>query len=680
MPLPMLRLLQVLIWTALTLSALQVCAHQADARTLSARIARVKTAAATAQDVRVQLHWPSLSAEGELLVQAGQVESPDLGYRFRDLAWRCPLRRDGKGGWQCAGDVRSGRAAPLRLSLQLGVASTEVRLSRGAAALDVHRSAAAPDATRIDLTRVPLAWLQALAAQAWPAGRIKAGTLDGRLTVTAPAQAPLRIAGPLVLKGAALDTPDGAIAAEGVGAGLQIETALGETRSLRLQGHLAGGELLFGNAYVSLQQRAVELGIDAEQRKGEGWRLPRLSWRDNGILAIDGSAALTAEANLRALDIQARSANLTPLRDAYLSGWLGLAGLGQLKMSGAADARVRFADGVLHRAEGRLHEVAFDDPQGRFRFDRLDGSVSYSADAPVASELAWAGGALYGLAFGAARLPFDSRDGELRLSRAVTFPMLGGRVGLDGLRLRPPEGERGLDIRFGLSLDTLDVGQLAKALDWPAFTGELSGHLPEAHYANDRLDLEGGLTMQLFGGSVTVSSLAMERPFGVAPTLSSNLVLERVDLESLTGVFGFGSITGKLYGRVDALRLVDWQPVAFDAEFHTRKARGVRQRISQRAVQDLSSVGDATFMSSLQSRLIGFFDDFGYDRIGLSCKLADEVCTMGGLGSAGQGFTIVEGSGVPRLSVVGYHRRVDWPTLLERLEAVSKGDLKPVVQ
>jgi hypothetical protein len=32
------------------------------------------------------------------------------------------------------------------------------------------------------------------------------------------------------------------------------------------------------------------------------------------------------------------------------------------------------------------------------------------------------------------------------------------------------------------------------------------------------------------------------------------------------------------------------------------------------------------------------------------------------------------------LTVVGFNHRVDWPTLVERLAAVSKGDIKPVVQ
>jgi hypothetical protein len=172
----------------------------------------------------------------------------------------------------------------------------------------------------------------------------------------------------------------------------------------------------------------------------------------------------------------------------------------------------------------------------------------------------------------------------------------------------------------------------------------------------------------------------MERPFGVAPTLSADFALHGLDLMAITEVFDFGSISGRLDGRIDALRLVDWSPVTFDAELHTVRRRGVRQRISQRAVQNISSVGDASFVGSLQARLIGLFDDFGYARIGISCRLANQVCAMGGLRSSGEGFTIVEGAGIPRLDVVGFNRNVDWPTLVERVAAVGSGDVKPVFE
>jgi hypothetical protein len=248
------------------------------------------------------------------------------------------------------------------------------------------------------------------------------------------------------------------------------------------------------------------------------------------------------------------------------------------------------------------------------------------------------------------------------------------------MTLRPPADGRGAEAVFGLSVEGLDIGTLAEAFGAPAFRGELTGRLPRARYAQERLDFEGGLSLDAFDGRVEVSSLSMERPFGVAPTLAADLRIEDLDLLALTEVFDFGSITGRLDGRIDALRLVDWSVTAFDARLQTDPSRGVRQRISQRAVQSISSVGDNSFVTTLQGQLIGLFNDFGYKRIGIGCRLENEVCDMTGLRSAGDTFTIVEGGGIPRLTVIGIHRRVDWPTLVERVAAVGSGDVAPVVE
>ena len=667
------------ILTLLLSCTLWLATGGAQARTATAKIARVSTAVATLERVSVQLTWPQDAAQGQLRLRAERVEAPELGYRFRDLDWRCPLRRDGHGGWLCEGPLRGGRGAPLQLSVALGTATTDAVLGRGPARIALHRSAAAPDATRLDLTQVPLAWTQALLSQAWSAAGITGGRLDSRLTITAPPDRPLRIAGPLDLSDAAFDTADGSIAAQGLGAKLAIDAQLGGDDSVVVDGALHGGELLFGRTYVSLQQRMIALRVEANRKGTQPWQLPRVAWNDPGILSVAGSVALGPDAGVDSLDLRLHSPDLTPLRDGYLSGWLGTAGMGDLELDGAADAVVSVRGGAMAEAMLRLHDATFHDPRERFGFTGLDGDLHFSASTSVASELRWSGGVLYGLPFGAARMPFDSADGVLHLREPLSLPILGGRARLRQLAIRPSAAGEKLDIRFGLALDQLDVARLSAALGWPAFTGELSGDIPEARYANDRLDFDGGLAMQLFGGSVVVSALSMERPFGTAPTLSADIVLDDIGLEALTGAFDFGGITGALDGRIDGLRLVDWQPVAFDAQLRTDRKRGVRQRISQRAVQDLSSVGDASFVTSLQAQLLGIFDDFGYSRIGIGCRLRDEVCEMSGLGSAGRGFTIVRGSGLPRLTVVGFNRRVDWPTLVERLTAVGSGDVKPVV-
>lgn len=677
MPRSILRLPPMLLLCLLPLFAPQ----PAQARTMTANIARVTTAVATLEGVQVRLHWPSQAPRGELLLRAARVDAPDLGYAFRDMAWHCPLSRDGQGGWRCDGELQAANGKPLRLSLDLATASTDAVLTQGAARFALHRNAATPDDTRLDLTRVPLAWAQALSTQAWADGQLKAGTLDGRLMVHAPARGPVRVDGTLALAGGALETADATIAAENVGGRFRIDyRKFPASTLLTVDSELRGGELLFGSAYIALPSTPVPLQLDAMQRGDGGWSLSTIAWRDGDTLDARGSAAFAADGTLRDLDFELRSSDIAPLGERYLSGWLGIAGLSGLQLSGAFDIRVRVAQGALAAFDANLHAVSLRAADERFRFDGLDGDLRFSSADAVDSNLRWQGGAIGDIAFGASTLPLRSADGELSLRSDVSLPVLGGNVRIDGFVLRPPAQSEGLRIQSGLTFDALDLGALAKSLGAPPFRGTLSGRIPLARYADERLDFDGGLTMRIFDGTVAVSALSMERPFGVATTLSADLDLDDLDLLAITEVFDFGSITGRLDGRIHDLRLVDWSATAFDAELHTEPKSGVRQRISQRAVQNISSVGDASFVGSLQGQLIGLFDDFGYRRIGISCKLSNEVCAMGGLRSAGDGFTIVEGAGVPRLDVVGYNRNVDWPTLVERLAAVGKGDVKPVFE
>jgi hypothetical protein len=666
------------------LLSLLVLAGPMQARELRARIAKVTTPVATLSGVTVQLQWPADADEGQLTLTARRVVAPDLGYRFDTLTWTCPLRRGAtQEGWRCDGQIRSAGRAPLALSVDLATASTDAVLAKGSAYLALHRSAATPDLTRIDLTRVPLAWSQALLSQAWPAANLKAGHMSGSLGIDAAASRPLRVAGRLAVSGLGLDTKDGSIAAEGLGADLAIDYRSSSAVSLvTIDGQLRGGEMLAGNAYIALPPTPVVIGLAARQAGSDGWEIPQFSWDDGDAMRVHGGLGFNTELDLQDADLHVESSDLAPLRPRYLSGWLGLFGLSELKLQGAMSARVVLKDGEMTTADADLRDVSVVDAQDRFRFEGLSGKPVFSSDAAAQSSLRWSGGALQGLEFGAADLPLRSEDGSIGLTQAITVPTLGGGLRIEGLNLRPPAGERGMEFDFSLTLESLDVGKLSAALDWPAFKGQLDGHIPNVRYANDRLDLDGTLTARIFDGTVLVSGLAMERPFGTAPTLSADIVLDDLNLQSLTEVFGFGEITGALDGSIRQLRLVDWSAQSFDAELHTDPTWKGRQRISQRAVQDLSNVGGGSggLGDSLQAQALKLFEDFGYRQIGISCQLAEEVCNMDGLSSAGNSFSIVQGSGLPRLSVVGFNRRVDWPTLVERLVAVTEGESTPVIE
>lgn len=599
------------------------------------------------------------------------------------------MQRAARKGWRCEGLIAAPGVAPFRLALRFNDAGTDASLERNGARLALQRRAMTPDLTRIDLARVPVQWAQALAAQAWPSGQFNQGRLDGSLVITAPKNAPLRVQGPLALSGAALQSRDGSLLAENIDARFDVDYRTRAGRSqLGLDGTVAG-EALFGETCLGLSGRPVGLSLRGEKSPGQGWRLPRIEWRDGATLVARGSAAFGNDATVSALDLAFESADAGGLRDRYLSGFPGRLGMADVALSGALDGAIRHAGGRLHRADARLHGVDVNDPRGRFLLRGLEGSLAFSGAEPVDSELRWTQARMYGLDFGPTALPFRSADGVLTLQRNAQVPLFGGRIDIHDLRIQPPAAGAGLQMEFALALDAVDLGQMANALGLPEFDGELHGEIPKARYADDMLTFEGGLSLGIFEGAMQLTNLAMERPFGTAPTLSADIDFNDIDLLRLTEVFDFGSISGKLDGYIHHLRLVDWTPVQFDAALVTDRKPGVRQRISQSAVQNISRVGDASFVSSLQGRLIGLFDDFGYRRLGIRCQLNNTVCAMGGLGdldeahtprSDSSGFTIVEGAGLPRLNVVGYNRRVDWPTLVERLKSVGKGEVKAVIE
>jgi hypothetical protein len=386
------------------------------ARSVQMHIDHVVTSVARMDDVRVRLQWAATASEGDLVLTARRVDAADMGYHFRDITWHCGLRRPAVGRWECTGPLHSGRGQPMTLAVDLEPTLTRAALTHGSARLGVVRRAQTPDDTQVDLTRVPLAWAQALLAQGWQAGQMKGGTLDASLRVRAPKNQPLDITGPLQLSNVAFDTPDATIAGERLGGRfvLSYRKTPVQTR-VQLDGPLLGGAFLVGNAYVALPDRPVGLRIDALLDKGRGWQLPVIRWRDGETLTATGSAGFGADTSLQALDMHLHSGDLSPIAQRYLSGWLAVAGLADLKLSGAADADVRMQDARLQVAGLSLHDVDMVDAKGRFRFEGLSGEPRFSATAPVAGLLQWRQGQLYGIDFGAASLPVDSSAGAMHL-------------------------------------------------------------------------------------------------------------------------------------------------------------------------------------------------------------------------------------------------------------------------
>jgi hypothetical protein len=478
-----------------------------------------------------------------------------------------------------------------------------------------------------------------------------------------------------------LETPDGWLAAAAMQGRLRLNyREVGKQTSIQTRYTAQGGEFLAQGLYVLFPKTPVEIEVQMQKSGASNWNIPLIQWQDPKVLAVTGTASLNASAELADASLNLNLPDLATARDRYLSGFLAPAGFPDLLLTGSTRAKINLRNKQLDQLDVNLDNINAVDKKARFTFAGVNGNLRWTQQAEsVQSTFGWSSAAMYGIGLGKAKFAFDSADGRLNLSQAANIQALEGIIRVDHFRWQPPKADLSTRFDLGMSMDKLDMASLSQRLGWPAFSGSISGKIPNARYQDNILNLDGGLQIAVFGGQAALSNLVMERPFGVAPTLSADIVLDNIDMEPMTKAFDFGSITGSLDGHINKLRLVDWTPVAFEAKFYTDEKWKGKRRISQRAIRDISSVAGSGLMAGLQNQVLKVFQDFGYDKIGISCKLKDNVCAMDGVGSAGDGYIIVAGGGLPRIQVVGFRRQVDWPTLISRLQAATEGQA-PVIQ
>ncbi|MFN2308486.1 MAG: hypothetical protein ABR553_01950 [Gammaproteobacteria bacterium] len=405
------------------------------------------------------------------------------------------------------------------------------------------------------------------------------------------------------------------------------------------------------------------------------------------VLDHPGVAQARAELRLRlgdtttleSVEAQLDEAHLPGAYLSYIQPWLH-GGVGDaLETAGRFSGSYRYHAGGDTALRLRVQDVDIADTGQRFGVNHLNGVIDWASDAvPRTSELAWQGGSLYRLGIGAAQLAVVSRGLQFELREPTRIPVLDGALLIDDLALSDPGAET-QRWRFDGVLTPVSMEAVAAALGWPDFGGQLSGMIPSVQFADGVLEVGGVLLARAFDGEVTVRNLRLEQPFGAVPRLWADIAVDNLDLEALTGTFEFGRITGRLGGHVKGLQMAAWQPVAFDARLATPEGDRSRHRISQKAVDNLSSIGGGVG-GALSRTFLGMFEDFPYDRLGLSCVLENGVCRMNGVAPAQQGYYIVKGRFLPpRINVVGYSDRVDWKTLIGRLKSVTL-DQAPVLR
>jgi hypothetical protein len=546
------------------------------------------------------------------------------------------------------------------------------------------------DELRLELETVdqPVTLLAGLAGLPAETAWLSRGRFDAAFSLLQAADRPPDVSVRFDGTDLSFDSPAGQYAGEALALTLHGKLDFTDVPGFDLHGAFAAGELLVGDFYRNFADAALNFDVRGAWTD-HAIELARIRLGDGGALAVEAAARIGGAVNDDNDDIDHAgpdwSLEVTNLELSfpeayrrYLEPVAAAWALDGLELTGTVSWNGEWQGGALTSGDLEIGDFSIvDTSRERFAVTGLEARLR-PGDHEFDSRVAWRGLLIGRINFGAGNALLDSEPGAIALREPLRLEVLGGRLDLAALKILLPgrraNGPGEPDIMLRASIEDLDMEQLTTALDWPAFGGRVSGEIPGVSLDDGVLAVDGEIRFEVFDGLVTVGNLSVERPFGVLLSLAADVEIANLDLQPLTSAFSFGQIAGRLDGYIRDLRMLDWKPVAFDAWLGTPARQESSKDISRQAVNRLTEIGGGGATAALSGPLMRMFSNFSYRRLGLGCTLRDNICTLRGLGDDGAGVLLLQGAGVPKITIRAFNRNIDWPQMVANLLAISEGE------
>jgi hypothetical protein len=470
-----------------------------------------------------------------------------------------------------------------------------------------------------------------------------------------------------------LTNETGTVIAENVvatvrGAGTRTESGFDvQTRLEATHGQALAGPVL-------LDLNANALALDARgQLSGQTLNFSDITLTQKNLSQARGQARVQLGDQPRVVLAHVDLANLQfpAAYTSYLQIGLASTDFGQLKTTGSVHGSLDINDNSVTQLALYLSGMNVEGAKDRFSMNGVAADLHWARDENTQvtpSTVSWNAASAYGLSGGATRVEFRTHGANFELTKPARLPVFDGAVEVNRLDTRKL-GSPDMELDFDAKIEPISMRRLSKAFGWPELNGQLSGTIPGLSYRNRVLTVDGDIAASVFDGTIVARGLKLENPLGPWPRLHADVTARRLDLALVTSTFEVGSITGRLDADILGLELFNWSPVEFDARLYSTPGDDSRRMISAKAVSSITSVagGGAGVMQQLQSGVLKFFDEYRYERIGIACRLENEVCTMSGIEPARTGYYLVKGRGVPRMDVIGNQGQVAWPQLVSQI-------------
>lgn len=437
------------------------------------------------------------------------------------------------------------------------------------------------------------------------------------------------------------------------------------------------GELYLEPVYLKINDKALTVHASGKKIQNGAIQLQKINYIHPDVFDIKAEGLMINEPlfKLEHINISSEINDLDRFSKQYIFPFIEQTAFDGFNLKGQINLTAKVKQSKLTDVSININKLNLSDEHKRFGVKDAVASINWSNN-PLfveASNMSWLELKIRAIPINASHLKFLFKNKQLSLLEAVSIPLLDGNINIKAFKWQNmTEGEP--KVYFNGDIQQLSLEKLSYALDWTPLSGKISGNIPGVNYENKTLTLKGELKAKLFGGTVKINNLTSSGLFTDFSKFSMDMQIENLDLYLLTKKFKMGMMEGRVSGFVNKLYLENWQPISFYAWLGTPENDNSRHRVSQKAVENIASIGGGGAADIISKGFLSFFDTFHYDRLGFGCYLYQGVCQLMGVEAAEQGYYLVKGGGLPRIDIKGYNTRLDWNVLMQRLSRISASD------
>ena len=279
-------------------------------------------------------------------------------------------------------------------------------------------------------------------------------------------------------------------------------------------------------------------------------------------------------------------------------------------------------------------------------------------------------------------ISLDAGPNRLSVTSPITLKVPGGKIRVGPILCRGIFSSK-TSVDTSIALNKIEIKPLLSEFWSHPAGGIINGKLDPVHFERGTISTRGDIKANVFNGEVILSHLGASGLFTSAPLFKLNAQWKDLNLVEMTKDTSFGKVQGVLKGHLKNLEIAYGQPQRFDLLLETVKKEGVPQRISVRAVDNISRIGggQSPFMG-VAGIFASLFKEFPYEKIGIRALLENDVFRINGtIREDGQEYLVKRG-GFSGVNVVNQNpdNRTSFKDMVKRIKRVTDSKSGPVVK